>query len=210
MNAAKLGHRCLGLSSAEGDIARGRDRALRVGVGCEFEIQDLRTVENRGELLGQFDIAISTECIEHILDDGAVMRSLASMLRKGGSVLLTTPHLGYQPIDRFDAGPFIPIEDGRHVRKGYSAEQLEALCEQAGLELVRVEGCGGYFSQKLSGLLRALTRWRLPYLAAWILVLPLRLAPPVLDPLVRRTGWPDYSICVVARKPKPFDAVRRS
>jgi hypothetical protein len=44
-----------------------------------------------------------------------------------------------------------------------------------------------------------------PHLLGWFVVLPLRILPPLIDWLIAAiTGWPDFSICLVAYKPR-FD-----
>jgi hypothetical protein len=48
-------------------------------------------------------------------------------------VLLTTPNLEYRPAVREHAGPFTTVENGDHVRRGYTRWHLIELCEAAGL-----------------------------------------------------------------------------
>jgi SAM-dependent methyltransferase len=201
IGAAKLGHDAVGLTWDERDQGQAVARARQVGAStARFEIQDVRTLDGRRDLAGTFDTVICLENIEHIVDDERLMRAMASTLRPGGRLLLTTPNDAYRPIDRTQehAGPYLPIEDGRHVRKGYSFDRLDELCTAAGLDLVETASCSGFFSQKIAGLLWALQRRS--RVGGWIAVLPLR--PLVaLDPLIRRiTGWPDYSLCIVASK----------
>jgi hypothetical protein len=78
---------------------------------------------------------------------------------------------------------------------------LLELCESSGFMVPEISYCSGFFSQKITWLLRNLSE--LHWLLAWFVVLPLRIVPPLLDPLVRKiSGWPDYSICLVAQKPR--------
>lgn len=201
IGAAKLGHDALGLTWDEADQALSVERAQMAGAdGARFEVQDVRDLDQRADLAGRFPTVICLENIEHILDDERLMRAIAGAIAPGGTLLLTTPNAGYRPINKTDAGPFLPIEDGRHVRKGYSHDDLRRLCDLAGLDVIEQGTCSGFLSQKLAGLLWAAHG---PLLAAvWLAVLPFRLLPPLVDPLIRRvTGWPDYSVCLVARKP---------
>jgi 2-polyprenyl-3-methyl-5-hydroxy-6-metoxy-1,4-benzoquinol methylase len=52
---------------------------------------DIRKLQERTEWIGAFDILLSCENIEHILDDFLLMKSMASCLKPGGRLLLTTP-----------------------------------------------------------------------------------------------------------------------
>ncbi|MGQ0434261.1 MAG: class I SAM-dependent methyltransferase [Microthrixaceae bacterium] len=198
--AATLGHDAVGLTWNEDDQAVSVDRARLCGAtSAAFEVQDVRSLDERQDLVSRFATVINLENIEHVLDDERLMRAIAGAMTEGGTLLLTTPNEAYRPINRADAGPFLPIEDGRHVRKGYSHERLTQLCASNGLEVVELSTCSGFLSQKLAGLLwaaRGPTK-----VVAWVLILPLRVLPPLLDPLIRQiTGWPDYSVCLVARK----------
>ena len=69
------------------------------------------------------------------------------------------------------------------------------------LTLERVTFCSGLISQKLTGVLRLLSR--VHRVLGWSAILPLRWLPPLLDPLVTRVvGWPYFSICIEAYKPR--------
>jgi SAM-dependent methyltransferase len=170
---------------------------VELGSEARFEVQDVRTLSTRHEFKECFDIATCFETIEHVLDDAKVMQSLAGLLRPGGLLVLTTPSYEYIPMDAGDAGPFSGIEDGRHVRKGYTPETLTYLAEQAGLKVTDIGFCSGWASQKITTLLRALSR-RTGYGPAWALTFPLRLIPPLLDN--RDQAYPRYSICMLATK----------
>ena len=66
----------------------------------------------------QFDVAICTENIEHILNDFKLVRDIADCLKPGGRLLLTTPNYNYRAITSNDNGPFCATETGGHVRRG--------------------------------------------------------------------------------------------
>jgi 2-polyprenyl-3-methyl-5-hydroxy-6-metoxy-1,4-benzoquinol methylase len=197
INCSSLGYRTLGVGWAGSDLEKARKRATVFRTDASFEVQDARTLSTRYDLKECFDVATCCETIEHIIDDAELMRSLASTLRPSGRLILTTPNQDYVPMDAGDAGPFREIEDGGHVRKGYTPERLSYLAEQAGLEVAEIGFCSGWSSQKVTTLLRALTR-RIGYGSAWALTLPLRLVPPLLDS--RDQAHPAYSICMLATK----------
>ena len=197
LNCSRLGYRTLGVGWDGPDLQKARKRAAELGSEARFEVQDVRTLSTRYEFKECFDIATCFETIEHILDDAKVMQSLASVLRPGGLLVLTTPSYEYIPMDAGDAGPFSEVEDGRHVRKGYTPERLTYLAEQAGLKVTDIGFCSGWASQKITALLRGLSR-RIGYGPAWALTFPLRLIPPLLDN--RDHTYPRYSICMLATK----------
>jgi SAM-dependent methyltransferase len=194
INAGRLGHDVMGMSNSELDVRRANERNPYTTV--RFAVQDLRELGERVDLVGQFSVVVCTEVIEHLLDDERLMTALASVLAPGGTLLLTTPNLAYLPLDANDNGPWPPIEDGRHVRKGYDAETLRRLCDRSGLVVQSIEGCSGDRSQRLTTIYRAASR-RWGTQVATLAVTPLRLWP-TLGETHRR---PTYSVCLVARKP---------
>lgn len=202
MGAARLGYHALGLTfqRAEVDVARSRARMLGID-RATFEVDDVRTLGQRDDLVGRFDVVLCFENIEHILDDESLMRAMAATLVPGGRLLLTTPNLSYVPINRWEAGPWVPVEDGRHVRKGYTHDDVQQLAAGAGLEVVELSVCSGFLSQKLAKLQWWVAR-RTNTLGGWLAVLLLRPFPVMLDPVIRRLfRYPDYSVCLVARRP---------
>ncbi|MGH9867793.1 MAG: class I SAM-dependent methyltransferase [Candidatus Polarisedimenticolia bacterium] len=201
IGAALRGYESLGLSWDERNQRVAAERAVLCGApSARFEVQDVRRIDERTDLAGRFDVVICLEVIEHILDDGRLMRLLAGCIRPGGRLLLTTPYVNYVPITPNEAGPWHTVENGWHVRKGYDEPQLRGLCEQAGLVLQASSYCGGYMSQKVCWV-----QWmvsRIHPMVAWGAILPLRVLPPLLDSALESwTSWPSYSICIEAQKP---------
>ncbi len=201
IGAAKRGYGALGLSWDERNQAVGRERAaLCRAPTARFEILDVRMLDTRTDLRDCFDIALCCEVIEHIIDDEKLLRDIAGTLKPGGRLLLTTPNSDYKAITKEDNGPFCEVETGWHVRKGYSESRLRALAAQAGLEFDECSYCSGLLSQKITFLWRKLAR--IHPVAAFGLTLPLRVLPPLLDPLISRVlSWPLFSICMIAHKP---------
>jgi SAM-dependent methyltransferase len=202
IGAARRGYTALGLSWDERNQAVARQRAdvCRCPTAT-FEVLDVRRLDARPDLRGSFAVALCLECAEHVLDDRKLIRDIAACLKPGGRLLLTAPYYHYRAITREDNGPFKPVESGWHVRRGYTAAMLRELCDEAGLLCEEVEYCSGWVSQKVTMLLRLLAR--VHPLVGWGLTLPFRALPPLLDgPLTRLTGWPGYSICLTAYKPR--------
>jgi 2-polyprenyl-3-methyl-5-hydroxy-6-metoxy-1,4-benzoquinol methylase len=197
---ARRGYEALGLSWDEKKQRLARERAaLCKADGAAFEVQDVRHLDRRTDFNAVFDVLVCCENIEHILDDKKLMYDMARCLMQGGLLLLTTPNAGYRPMTKGDLGPFSKIEDGGHVRKGYSPAELKCLCAQAGLQVQEIGYCSGILSQKITALMRVAGRVH-PFFG-WVLVLPLRFFPPLLDPFLSRAlRWPGFSITLVAIK----------
>ena len=199
IGAARMGYRSLGLSwDTRNQRVAGERAALCKASLASFEVQDVRSLGSRTDLKGMFDVAICFECIEHILNDERLMGEMAACLKPGGKLLLTTPNVSFRPM--LGDGAISAIEDGGHVRRGYSPDDLRRISVLAGFEVEAIEYCSGLLSQKITSLLRFLLR-HLPFVVGWTLILPLRIAPLLFDRVVTAlTGWPGYSITLVARK----------
>jgi SAM-dependent methyltransferase len=92
--------------------------------------------------------------ISSILNDRKLMVDMERRLKPGGTLLLTTPSFNYRPMTRNDVGPFSQIEDGGHVRKGYTPEDLTNLCDSVGLEVIHIGYCSGFISPKITAFMR--------------------------------------------------------
>ena len=198
--AARAGNEVVAASFSDRELEAARRRASILGIGgVEFRKLDLRNLDHQIDQLGRFDQIICLETIEHLKDDVKLVKGLAQMLEPGGQLLLSTPFDEHNSLFRETRHPSA-VEDGSHVRYGYSHERLRSMLGEAGLE-VRDEGfVSGVVSQKLTNLM-----WRLTELvglpAAWLIVLPLR-ALVVLDrPLTRMVGYPHPCVAVRAIKP---------
>jgi SAM-dependent methyltransferase len=200
IGAALRGYEALGLSWDERNQRVADERArICKAYSARFEVLDVRKLDTREDFYQQFDIAICCETIEHILDDKKLFEDIASCLKPGGRLLLTTPNLLYRPITSGDDGPFSTKEDGGHVRRGYTQESLETLCTTSRFVAGQITFCSGILSQKITGVMRILST--VHPLFAWIIVLPLRMLPIAFDkPVTSLTGWPYYSICLEAIK----------
>ena len=202
IGAALRGYQSLGLNWEEHNQRAAAERArLCEADSARFDVADIRLLDARHDLRERYDVAICVEAIEHVLDDRKLLGDIAACLKPGGRLLLTTPHLLFRPISASDTGPYSRVEDGGHVRRGYTPAMLRELCRQAGLEVERFSYCSGFLSQKLTWLARA--TFTIHHVLGWTLVLPLRIFPLLLDPLIYRlTRWPHFSIGMEAYKPR--------
>lgn len=198
IGAARRGYQAIGLSWDEKNQRTATERSAICGVPhTRFPVQDARRLDESRELREAFDVIVNFENIEHILDDRKLMLDMASCLRPGGWLIQTAPYYLFNPITALEIGPFSKTEDGGHVRRGYTAAMLKELCADAGLIIEEISSCSGFISQKLTWLLRV------GGTPAWFLSLPLRVLPRLLDPSIKwLTGYRDYSICLVAYKPR--------
>jgi 2-polyprenyl-3-methyl-5-hydroxy-6-metoxy-1,4-benzoquinol methylase len=200
MGTARRGYRSLGLSWDKRNQIVAQQRAIICKADtASFEVQDVRRLDERPDLAEQFDVAICCECIEHILDDVKLVQDIARCLKPEGVLLLTTPNLNFKPM-AYDNENLSTVEDGGHVRRGYSPDDLMRLSEQSGFEVMKIEYCSGVLSQKITSLKRIAAN-ATSEMISWPIVLPLRWIPPVFDAaMTRAINWPDYSITLVAKK----------
>lgn len=202
MYAARSGNRVLAASFSSQEQERARDRARSLGIeGIDFRLLDLRELDSERASLGTFDQIICLETIEHLSDDERLMRSLASMLEVGGALLLTTPFDLHHPLYGEPSNPD-PVEDGSHVRFGYSQLRIAHLAQLAGLQVAEQAFVSGFISQKVTNLLWRLTaRFGLP--VAWAIVLPLRALVLADRPVTRLLRYPHLCVAIRAVKPSP-------
>ncbi|HLH14546.1 MAG TPA: methyltransferase domain-containing protein, partial [Solirubrobacteraceae bacterium] len=131
--AALAGNDVVAASFAAREQEAARRRAEIVGArGIDFRTLDLREIDAQRASLGTFDQIICFETIEHVSDDEGLVRSLAAMLEPGGQLLLTAPFDGHRPLYSEERSPS-GVEDGSHVRYGYSPRRLREIVEGAGL-----------------------------------------------------------------------------
>ncbi|MFQ6097903.1 MAG: class I SAM-dependent methyltransferase, partial [Armatimonadota bacterium] len=92
MYASRIGNEAVGVDINDEDIRKAEVRARLLGLSdVEFVRGDLQNLAEVTDALGQFDQVICMEVIEHIEDDRRVVADLASLLRPGGRLLITTP-----------------------------------------------------------------------------------------------------------------------
>lgn len=101
---------------------------------------------------GLYDEIVLFEVLEHIIDDKAVMEKLCRMLNPGGLLLVSAPSHDYE---LFYGERTSEVEDGAHVRKGYSFEDFEALMPNR-CEIICRDSCNDYLIQRMEGLRRRL------------------------------------------------------
>jgi SAM-dependent methyltransferase len=201
IGAAKRGYQATGLSWDERNQRVAAERATLCGVNASFKMCDVRQLDCSKEYREKFDVALCFENIEHILDDRKLVIDIANCLKPGGRLLLTTPNYYYRAITKGDNGPFLTVETGWHVRRGYTEAMLRELADCAQLRCDEISYCSGFFSQKLTWVWRRASA--IHWFAGWLVMLPFRPLTVFLDWAIRRhTSFPLFSICMVAQKPR--------
>lgn len=97
-----------------------------------------------------FDLILSVDVMEHILEDVEVFKNFYKSLKPGGMVLISTPSdQGGSDVHDEEDHSFID----EHVRDGYNVQEIEEKLRSAGFSKVEVKysyGAPGKISWKLS------------------------------------------------------------
>lgn len=194
MMAASMGYDSLGLAWSSGEMLRAQRISNLLQLPARFERQDLRALDGRVDLRGSFDVVVCMEVIEHILDDAKLLRDIASMLRPGGKLFLTSPNYAFNPLPGDEADPD-PVEDGGHVRRGYTVASIATLAKSAGFMHIETSYISGFATQRLV-VLETILRPRLGS-ATLVLVIPLRFVARFIDHVGFRSSYPSYSVTLI-------------
>lgn len=87
---------------------------------------------------GSFDAVLCLDMIEHVKDEGPIMREIARVLKVGGTAVLTTPagHGVSFPGMGADEAARLQEQWG-HIRPGFSRGHLLRICGENGLRVTR-------------------------------------------------------------------------
>ena len=92
-----------------------------------FGIEDLTQIDHKEK----FDLIISVDVMEHIVEDVKVFENFYRALRPGGYLLVNTPSIfGGSDVHDDDDESFV----GEHARNGYSIEELESKLHPLGFK----------------------------------------------------------------------------
>ena len=140
---AILGNKLLGDNATVGDVSSEFSQSV-THAGLPFVLCNLLE-DDPAEFKDRFDIVALLEVIEHIPQPGyVVLAKVATWLRPGGLILLTTPNLfRLRNLARMVAGRdlfdrFLYPQPGQGLghQLEYSADHLRWQIERAGLEVV--------------------------------------------------------------------------
>jgi len=164
-----------------------------------FAIDDLTDLKAEGP----FDLILSVDVMEHILEDVTVFKHFQRVLRPGGTVIINTPSDQGGSDAHTEGESFI----GEHVRDGYGKDEIEGKLAEAGLEADAIDYAYGPWG---SLAWRLTIKWPMVWLNAsfaFVLLLPFWYALVILPALVlnaldvsskNRTGT---GLIVVAHRP---------
>jgi SAM-dependent methyltransferase len=146
--ARKFSKSCInGVDISESHILKARDFFTRAGYpGFHFETADLTRFSKPNE----YDLVVSVDVMEHILEDEKVFENFYHSLKPGGFVLINTPSdQGGSDVHHEEDKSFID----EHVRDGYGVEDITLKLHKAGFRNVNARytyGVPGKISWKLS------------------------------------------------------------
>ncbi len=109
-----------------------------------FAIEDLTKIthENR------FDVILSVDVMEHILEDVAVFKNFYRAMKSGGTLIINTPSDLAEDHDEHDdhhEGSMAFVDE--HVRDGYSAEDMTQKLTEAGFTNIRTTYTYGFWGK---------------------------------------------------------------
>jgi hypothetical protein len=126
-----------------------------------------------------------------------LVRDISNLLKPGGLLLMTTPYLFHSLKGPGEDGPFVKeVEDGSHMRRGYTKVELVHMLEENGLWVEEVSYCTGFFSRQLVRFGRMMGSRAITFL-----LFPVKILANRLDRLIARKDPTAYfSICIIAQK----------
>lgn len=115
-------------------------------------------VQLRGERLPFrdhcFDVVLCLDYLEHVDNDVGVLGEIERVLKKGGKLILVTPHTGkFFLLHKLRASLGLKLEDFGHKREGYTFGQIQARLKRARLEIEKKTTYSRFFSEFLELLL---------------------------------------------------------
>jgi len=132
---------------------------------CRFEVGDLE----KTSFDGRFDLILSVDVMEHIVDDAAVFRNFHRSLRPGGLCVINTPARPQDSKgDRTPEGMRSVVAE--HVREGYTPDEVRRKLQQAGFAIAKNVFSYGESGAKAWRLLQGYPmRWL--HRSRWVLLL---------------------------------------
>jgi 2-polyprenyl-3-methyl-5-hydroxy-6-metoxy-1,4-benzoquinol methylase len=121
------GWNCEGLEVSDVAVRRLREEGYRVHIG---------TLETLAADLGLFDVVVISETIEHVRDPRGLLAAAARVIRPGGALYLTTPHVDSLS-RRLLGARWRPIDIPEHLFY-FERRSMKRLLQTAGLRPVEV------------------------------------------------------------------------
>jgi 2-polyprenyl-3-methyl-5-hydroxy-6-metoxy-1,4-benzoquinol methylase len=124
---SRLGWDCEGLEVSDVAVERLREEGFVVHLG---------TLEDRAAELGPYDVVMMNETIEHVRDPRRLMEAAARLIRPGGALYLTTPHIDSLS-RRLLGARWRPIEVPEHLFY-FDTRSMRSLLRAVGLRPARI------------------------------------------------------------------------
>jgi len=132
----RLGNRVVGIDANSDAVVLARQRISRV---LQHEVQDIDTVtRDLGSL--RFDVIVFADMLEHLPWPGSVLQAYLSLLKDGGSVIVSLPNFGLWSVrfahlfGRFEYQE-TGVLDRTHLRF-FTRRSALRLLDQCGLQVV--------------------------------------------------------------------------
>lgn len=97
---------------------------------------------------GSFDMVVSLDYLEHLDDDDLCLREVHRLLKKGGELVLATPHTGkFFLIHKLRPRLGLKLEMYGHKREGYSLKCLKDKLKRSSFQFVKHKTFSRFFSE---------------------------------------------------------------
>jgi ubiquinone/menaquinone biosynthesis C-methylase UbiE len=126
-------------------VRQGQSFAVEHGLkGIQWRVEDIQAISFPSST---FDIAISCETVEHLLDPSLAVAELARVLKPGGTLVLTTPNYAnlmglYRGYMRLTGRRF--AEEGQPINRFTNLPRTRRWLRQAGLTVRYFDSVGIY------------------------------------------------------------------
>jgi SAM-dependent methyltransferase len=188
----------LGVDINTSRMRENRETARRLGIAnARFEVADLC----EADFATQYDLIVSIDVLEHIVNQTEALANLSRALRPGGLAFFHLPTIRERPVPFSQwLGGFHEWAAREHVAEERTWEGFMKAVEACGLTIVRAYRTFGYFTGELATSLFALpyapTKPNRALLA--LLALPCRILARADALNLEKTR---YAVAVVAQKP---------
>ncbi len=139
---AEMGYQVTGIDLSEDGIVIARKAHSKVRFEVASVYDDLHSI------VDEVDVVISSEVIEHLYYPQRYLKNMASIIRPGGCIILTTPYHGYlknlalSAFNYWDKHHTVDWEGG-HI-KFFSEKTLSRMLASAGFTKITFKNAGRF------------------------------------------------------------------